>query len=314
MSPRSRFSVPLPDGRTLELGQRTLVMAIVNVTPDSFADGGERFDPDVAIADAIRMVAEGADLIDVGGESTRPGADPLPIDEELRRVSPVLEGLRGQVDVPISIDTYKAAVAERALDLGAAIVNDVSALAYDPSLAEVVARRRAAVVLMHTRGRSDDMYARATYEDPVAEVAAELQGRVRMAVDAGIDRDRIMVDPGIGFAKRAEHSLAVIAGLARLAAVVGRPILSGPSRKSFLTAALGDVPPRERVWGTAAAVTASILHGAHIVRVHDVAEMVQVARVADDIDRAGGRGQGAEGRGQRAEGRGQRAEGKGQRS
>jgi dihydropteroate synthase len=246
------------------------------------------------------MVAEGADLIDVGGESTRPGADPLPIDEELRRVSPVLEGLRGQVDVPISIDTYKAAVAERALDLGAAIVNDVSALAYDPSLAEVVARRRAAVVLMHTRGRSDDMYARATYEDPVAEVAAELQGRVRMAVDAGIDRDRIMVDPGIGFAKRAEHSLAVIAGLARLAAVVGRPILSGPSRKSFLTAALGDVPPRERVWGTAAAVTASILHGAHIVRVHDVAEMVQVARVADDIDRAGGRGQGAEGRGQRA--------------
>jgi dihydropteroate synthase len=146
MSPRSRFSVPLPDGRTLELGQRTLVMAIVNVTPDSFADGGERFDPDVAIADAIRMVAEGADLIDVGGESTRPGADPLPIDEELRRVSPVLEGLRGQVDVPISIDTYKAAVAERALDLGAAIVNDVSALAYDPSLAEVVARRRAAVV------------------------------------------------------------------------------------------------------------------------------------------------------------------------
>jgi dihydropteroate synthase len=151
------------------------------------------------------------------------------------------------------------------------------------------------------------MYARATYEDPVAEVAAELQGRVRMAVDAGIDRDRIMVDPGIGFAKRAEHSLAVIAGLARLAAVVGRPILSGPSRKSFLTAALGDVPPRERVWGTAAAVTASILHGAHIVRVHDVAEMVQVARVADDIDRAGGRGQVAEGRGQRAEGKGQRS-------
>jgi len=257
-------------------------MGIVNVTPDSFADGGERFDPDRAIADAVQMVADGADIIDIGGESTRPGAEPLPADEEWRRVAPVIEGIRARVDVPISIDTYKAVVADRALDLGAAIVNDISALVYDPALAGVVARRGAAVVLMHNRGRSRDMYAEAVYADVAAEVSRELADRAQAAEAAGIAHDRIIVDPGLGFAKRAEHSLAALAGLDRLAAL-GYPILSGPSRKSFLTSGLGDLPPRDRVWGTAAAVTASVLLGAHIVRVHDVKEMVQVVRVADQI-------------------------------
>jgi dihydropteroate synthase len=279
---RPLFTIPLPDGRHLDLGARTLVMGIVNVTPDSFADDGSRFDPDVAIADALRMVADGADLIDVGGESTRPGAAPLSADEERRRVSPVLEGLRGRVTVPVSIDTYKAAVADRALDLGATIVNDISALAYDPDLAGVVARRGAAVILMHNRGRSSDMYAGAVYADVMAEVTGELGARVQSAIEAGIARDRIVVDPGLGFAKRAEHSLAALAGLSKLSAL-GLPVLCGPSRKSFLKSALGDVPPPDRVWGTAAAVTAAVLAGAHIVRVHDVAAMVQVARTADAI-------------------------------
>jgi dihydropteroate synthase len=280
--PLSPLFIKLPDGRTLELGARTLVMGIVNVTPDSFADGGVRLDPDVAIADAVRMVEDGADLIDVGGESTRPGAPDVSTEEELRRVSPVLEGLRGRVMVPVSIDTYKAAVAERALDLGAVIVNDISALTYDPGLAGVVARRRAAVVLMHNRGRSADMYAHARYTDVAGEIVRELGERVRAAEAAGILRDAIIVDPGLGFAKRAEHTFDALAHLPSLAAL-GCPILCGPSRKSFLRAALGDVPARERLWGSAAAVTAAVLFGAHIVRVHDVKEMVQVVRVADRL-------------------------------
>jgi len=260
-------------------------MGIVNVTPDSFADGGTRFDPDVAIHDAVRMAEQGADILDIGGESTRPGAAPLPVGEELRRVAPVLEGLRGRVDLPLSIDTYKSAVAERAIDLGATIVNDVSALTYDPALAGVVARRAAAVVLMHNRGRSSDMYRCAEYRDVTVEVIHELSERVRHAEAAGIARERIIVDPGLGFAKRAEQTLEAVAHLPGLA-TLGRPILVGPSRKSFLKAGLGEVPAGQRVWGTAAAVAASILLGAHIVRVHDVAEMVQVARVADAISAA----------------------------
>ena len=274
--------MPLPDGGALSLGARTLVMGVVNVTPDSFADGGARFDHGRAIADALQMVADGADILDIGGESTRPGAAPLPADEELRRVGPVLEGLRGRAGVPISIDTYKAEVADRAIDLGASIVNDISAFAYDPALAAVVARRGAAVILMHNRGRSSEMYAEATYQDVPGEVAAELSSRVEIALAAGIARDRIILDPGLGFAKRAEHSLAALVGLGRIAEL-GFPVLSGPSLKSFLKSGLGDVPPSERLWGTAAAVTASVLLGAHIVRVHNVKEMVQVVRVADRI-------------------------------
>ena len=259
-------------------------MGIVNVTPDSFSDGGLRFDAGRAVADAIRMVADGADILDVGGESTRPGARPVDADEEWRRVGPVLHGLRAAgVSVPMSIDTSKAVVAERAIDAGAVIVNDVSALAFDAALAAVVARTRAAVVLMHTRGRPQTMAAEARYgDDVVGEVTRELDARRNVAREAGIAPEAILYDPGFGFAKQAGHSLAILAGLARLHALAG-PLVSGPSRKSFLTAALGDVPPAGRIWGTAAAVTASILAGAHIVRVHDVDAMVQVARTADAI-------------------------------
>jgi dihydropteroate synthase len=279
---RSDFSIPLPTGRTLTLGSRTLIMAIVNVTPDSFADGGERFDPDVAVADAVRMVAEGADILDIGGESTRPGAAPLPVEEELRRVLPVLEGLRGRVETPISIDTYKAVVAERALDLGAAIVNDISALRYDPALAGVVAASGAALILMHNRGRSSDMYREAVYEDVVAEVGAELRERAGAAAAAGVEPRRLVLDPGIGFAKRAAHSLALLAGLERLGGL-GYPLLVGPSRKSFLQEALGERQPALREWGTAAAVAAAVLGGAHIVRVHGVKAMADVVKTIDAI-------------------------------
>jgi dihydropteroate synthase len=282
---RAVFDLPLPSGQILRLGERTLVMAIVNVTPDSFSDGGVRHDPAVAIADAIRMVAEGADMLDIGGESTRPGASPLGVEEEWRRVAPVLEGLRGRVDVPVSIDTYKAEIARRALDAGASIVNDISAFAYDPALATVVADRGAAAILMHNRGRSSAMYEQAAYGDVVAEVGAELEARLAFAVRAGVARNRVLLDPGFGFAKKPSDTIAAMAGLPALA-TLGCPLVSGPSRKSFLTAAIGARPPEERVWGTAAAVAASIWLGAHVVRVHDVAAMVDVARVTDAIVRA----------------------------
>jgi dihydropteroate synthase len=271
----------------LRLGERTLVVGILNVTPDSFADGGRFLDPEQAAAEALAMEGAGADVVDVGGESTRPGAEPLPVDEELRRVLPVLEALRGRLGIPISIDTYKAGVAEAALDAGAVMVNDVSALGYDPELSRTVARRGAAVVLMHTRGRSRDMYARAHYADVVGEVGRELAGRLAAAREAGIDERRVVLDPGIGFAKRAEQSGQVLAQLERLHAL-GRPLLVGPSRKSFLQRAIGERAPSARDWATAAAVTASVLAGAHLVRVHAVAEMVDVVRVADALRRDAG--------------------------
>jgi dihydropteroate synthase len=275
-------------GRSLELGPRTLVMGILNVTPDSFAGG--RMDEWEAVDAAMEMIEDGADIIDVGGESTRPGAFVVRADEELRRVIPVIEGIvretRGRdVPMPISVDTYKAEVARAAIDAGASIVNDVSGLQYEPELAAVVAERGAGLVVMHTRGRSSAMYEHANYSDVIAEVARELQQSVDHAVAAGVSRDSIVVDPGIGFAKRPEHSYAVLTAANHPAFLaLERPILSGPSRKSFLRAALGEeTPPAERVWGTAAAVTAAVLTGSHIVRVHDVKEMVQVVRVADKI-------------------------------
>ena len=261
-------------------------MGILNVTPDSFSDGGDRFDPDVAVADAVQMAADGADLLDVGGESTRPGAPAVPADEEWRRIHPVLERLRARVAIPISVDTYKADVAARALATGASIVNDVSGLTYEPALAAVVARHGAAIILMHNRGRSASMYAEAQYGDVVEDVMKELSERGAAAQAAGIDASRIIYDPGLGFAKRGSHTLELLAGFARLH-TLGRPLLSGPSRKSFLTGPLGPMPPAQRIWGTAAAITASVLAGAHIVRVHDVREMVQVVRVAEAIREGG---------------------------
>jgi dihydropteroate synthase len=258
-------------------------MGILNVTPDSFADANHCADPASAVAAAVRMEADGADLIDVGGESTRPGADVVTADEELRRVRPVLDALRGRLRIPISIDTYKSEVAAAALAAGAVMVNDVSGLDRDPALARVVADAGAAIILMHSRGSSKTMYAEASYRDVVADVAAELQDSLRRAAGQGIPPDRIIVDPGVGFAKRAAHSYGVLARLPELAAALDRPMLVGPSRKSFMRDAVGDRPAPERDWGTAAAVTAAVLAGAHILRVHAVAEMAQVVRVAEEI-------------------------------
>jgi dihydropteroate synthase len=287
IAPRHTFRIPLPGGRDLRLGERTLVMGVLNVTPDSFADGGRFVDPLEAADAALAMEAAGADVIDIGGESTRPGAEAVTADEERARVEPVLEQLAGRLTVPLSIDTYKAVVAQAAIDRGAAIVNDISALRYDPDLASVVARTRTALILMHNRGRSREMYHAADYLDVVGEVTEELDERVKAAAAAGIPRERVIVDPGIGFAKRAEHSLTMLAGLPALARL-DRPVLVGPSRKSYLKAVLGDRPADEREWGTAAAVTASVLLGAHIVRVHGVAGMIDVVRTADAIRHAAG--------------------------
>jgi dihydropteroate synthase len=283
MHPRRRFSLPLPDGRTLALGERTLIMGVINVTPDSFSDGGQLLDPQRAIDAGVQMVADGADVLDVGGESTRPGAEPLGEHDERLRVLPVIEGLSARVTVPISIDTYKPAVAEAALRAGASIVNDISGLRYEPDLAGVVASSRAILVLMHTRGRSRDMYGEADYHDVVDEVLDELRESVAFATGAGISADRVIVDPGLGFAKEASQTYEALARLDEFSEL-GRPLLVGPSRKRFLARALGgDVPASGRDWATAAAVTAAVLAGAHIVRVHAVREMAQVARVSDEI-------------------------------
>jgi dihydropteroate synthase len=285
MSPRRRFTIGLPDGGTLVLGERALVMGIINVTPDSFSDGGQMFDPGRAVDAGVRMADEGADLLDVGGESTRPGAEPLDDEEERRRVEPVIKALASRVRVPISVDTYRASTAAAALAAGAAIVNDVSGLRYDPELARVAAAHRAPIVIMHMRGRSQTMYGEASYHDVVAEVLDELRDAVAYATGAGISADRIIVDPGLGFAKEAPHSYEALARLGAFAEL-GRPVLVGPSRKSFLVRPLGGpVPPAARDWATAAAVTAAVLAGAHIVRVHAVRDMTQVVRVADEIRR-----------------------------
>lgn len=255
-------------------------MGVLNVTPDSFSDGGRALDPGRAADLALAMEAAGADLIDIGAESTRPGAPPLPADEERARLLPVLRRLRGRITVPLSVDTYKADVARQALDEGAVIINDVSGLEYDPALGDVVAVRGAGLVLMHTRGRSASMYDLATYDDVVAEVSRELLRRVEAAVGRGVPVGSLVLDPGLGFAKQAAHSARVLARLDEFAAL-GRPLLVGPSRKSFLAGAAGGRPAAGRDWATAAAVTAAALGGAHIVRVHAVDEMVQAARVAD---------------------------------
>ena len=282
MFPRKTYDIALPGREGLRLGERTLVMGILNVTPDSFADGGRFLDPDVAARAAEDLAASGADVIDIGGESTRPGAEPLTGAEEVARVLPVIRRIAARVRTPLSIDTYKADVASVALQEGVSIVNDISGLRYDPSLAQVVAEAGAALVLMHTRGRSRDMYREAVYDDVAADVTRELDESIARAVAAGVPRTQIIVDPGLGFAKRPEHSYAALTALPTLASL-DRPILIGPSRKSFLQAAIGHRDPDARQWGSAAAVAAGVLLGAHVVRVHDVPEMVDVVRVADRL-------------------------------
>jgi dihydropteroate synthase len=268
-------------GREVELGARTWVMGVLNVTPDSFSDGGLFLDSGAAVGHGLRLFEQGADVVDVGGESTRPGGTRIDAGEERRRVVPVIEGLRRGGAGYLSVDTTKAAVAEAALDAGADVVNDVSGFRFDPALAGLVAARRCPAVLMHLRGDFEGMHRSPAYRDVMGEVCAELRARLEEAAAAGVPAAQVVVDPGIGFAKDAVHSLAVLARLPELAAL-DRPVLVGPSRKSFIGKTLG-LPTGERLLGTAAAVAACVLGGAHIVRVHEVAEMTQVVRLCDAI-------------------------------
>jgi dihydropteroate synthase len=260
-------------------------MGILNVTPDSFAEDRHSIDPRRAVEKAHRLAADGADILDIGGESTRPGATPVSADEELARVMPVIRALAGQLRIPISIDTYKSEVAREALAAGAVLVNDISGLRLDPALARIAAEAGAAIVLMHSRGRPRTMNEEAVYGDVMADVIRELRESIAAATAAGVPRDRLILDPGVGFAKRAPHSYGVLARFPELAAALDRPVLVGPSRKSFMRGALDDREGPARDWGTAAAVTAAVLNGAHIVRVHGVAHMAQVVRVAEEIRR-----------------------------
>ena len=281
---RTHYILRLPGGKTLHLGDRTLVMGVINVTPDSFADGGAYLNPDLAVEAALAFEADGADLIDVGGESTRPGAPALSAKDEANRVIPVLRGLIPRLKIPISVDTYKAEVAREALDHGASIINDISSLSYDPDLGSVVAAADAPLVLMHMRGRSRDMYRQAKYNDVAKEVVEELEAAVNRATGTGVSRDQLILDPGLGFAKQSAETFTMLSRLDALA-VLDRPILIGPSRKSFLQEVLGECPPDDREWGTAAAVASAVFLGAHIVRVHGVREMSQVVQVADRVRR-----------------------------
>ena len=271
--------------RAFDCSERTLVMGILNVTPDSFSDGGRFLDRASAISHATRMVDDGADMLDVGGESTRPGSTPVSMDEELERVHPVIQRLAElHPAVPISIDTRKAGVAAEALDAGATIVNDVSGGA-DPAMFEVVRGRDAAVVLMHMRGDPTTMQEAPQYDDVVGEVHEYLRQRIEAAELAGIDPERIAIDPGIGFGKDLDHNLELMHGVGSFLDL-GRPLLVGPSRKRFIGTIL-DLPEEERVEGTVGAVVWMIARGAHLVRVHDVKEVVRAVRVSDAIARGG---------------------------
>jgi dihydropteroate synthase len=282
--------------RTILLGARTLLMGVLNVTPDSFSDGGLHLDPDVAYARALEIQEQGADLIDIGGESTRPGSQRISAREELDRLVPVLKKLKNKLDIPISVDTYKAEVAERVLELGAEIINDVSGLTFDPALAEMINRTDAGLVLMHIRGTPETWAQLSPLFDVMGTIARDLDAALGRARHAGIERRRMVIDPGIGFGKRGDQNYEILVELERLAALE-QPILVGTSRKSFLARSAHGADA-QLLFGTAATVTASILHGAHIVRVHDVAAMAEVARVADELVDAEERLSGqAEGRG-----------------
>lgn len=269
----------------LPVFERVHIMGILNVTPDSFSDGGRFLAPDAAVEHAIRMVSEGADIVDVGGESTRPGAEPASTREEMDRVLPVIEALAGEIDLPISIDTTKAAVAEAALEAGVSIVNDVSAMRFDAAMPGVVKAAGAGVVLMHMLGEPRTMQEDPRYDDVVADVRRALLGWAAEAEAAGIPPECIVLDPGIGFGKTLEHNLLLLKNLAALTEGSGYPLLVGPSRKSFIGMAL-DLPLEERLEGTAAAVAWAAANGAQIVRVHDVKEMVRVVRMVEAIRRA----------------------------
>jgi dihydropteroate synthase len=269
-------------------------MGILNVTPDSFSDGGRYADPERALVHAREMAAAGADILDIGGESTRPGAAPLSEDEELRRIIPLIERLATELTVPISVDTYKSAVARRALDAGAAIVNDISGLRFSPDMGEVVAKAGAALILMHIKGTPRDMQQNPVYDDVIGEILSYLEEGIRIAVKAGVDPERIMIDPGIGFGKTLEHNLTILDRLDEFRSL-GRAVVLGTSRKKFIGTILSIPEADQRLHGTAATVALGIERGAAVVRVHDVGPMVQVARMADAVlkSRAGGEKPGA---------------------
>jgi dihydropteroate synthase len=270
--------------RSLPYGERTLVMGVLNVTPDSFSDGGQFFSFDQAIAQAEQMISEGADIIDAGGESTRPGSEFVSVEEELRRVIPVIEQLTATRSVPISIDTTKAPVARAALQAGAEIVNDISALRFEPSLADEVAQAKAGLVLMHSRGTPKTMQQLPPAEDIMTEVIDGLRESIAVAQQHGVAVESIAIDPGIGFGKTADQNVELIAKLDQLAREFADfPIMIGTSRKSFIGKLLDGAPAEERLHGTIASVAASVLKGAHIVRVHNVKAAVEAVRVADSI-------------------------------
>jgi len=288
MHSRTRYRLEWGRHR-LELGRRTCIMGIVNVTPDSFSDGGRFLDPRNAVVQGLRLAAEGADIIDIGGESTRPFSESVSADEEIRRVVPVVAELAQKIRIPISIDTSKAAVARRALEAGAAMINDIAALRSDAGLAELAAEFGVPVILMHMRGEPRTMQVTPRYDDLVGEIYSFLQEAADAAERQGIARERLIVDPGIGFGKTAEHNLQLIHRMSDFSGL-GLPLLAGPSRKSFIRrlvkpAGEPDIPPDRPVveTGTQAAVAASVFNGAHIVRVHDVANTVATVNVVDAI-------------------------------
>jgi dihydropteroate synthase len=269
----------------LNVSARTHVMGVLNVTPDSFSDGGRFLDPSRAIAHAERMIEDGADIIDVGGESTRPGSELIPLEAELERVTPVLEGIASMKSgVAVSIDTWKSEVAERALDLGAHAINDISGLQFDPKLASLAGRYKAGLVISHIKGTPKNMQADPVYNDVVAEIKEFLEGAASKAVEEGALRESIVLDPGIGFGKKLGHNLTILKRLGELVDL-GYPVLIGPSRKSFIGAIL-DAPVEERLEGTLAAATMGVAHGASIVRVHDVKEARRALALADAIVKA----------------------------
>jgi dihydropteroate synthase len=283
---RCKFKLRLPS-RTLLLGERTLVMGVLNVTPDSFSDGGLFLDTDAAVARALEIERTGADILDIGGESTRPGSSGVSAEEELRRILPVLEKLRGKIKIPISVDTSKSEVAEAAAAAGAEILNDVTALRNDPRIAEVARRRKLPLILMHMRGKPRTMQKGPFAKNVIRDVLTGLRHAIALARRAGVAKSQIVIDPGIGFGKNYEQNLDLLRRLPELSKL-GYPLLVGTSRKSFIAHILRTQSQQasesdNRTWGTAATVAASIMQGAHIVRVHDVAEMLQVARVTDAI-------------------------------
>jgi dihydropteroate synthase len=285
MHRRKLFRLQLPT-RTLLLGERTLIMGVLNVTPNSFSDGGKFFSLKKAVDAALAMQRAGADILDIGAESTRPGSTGISTAEELARLLPVLQALRGRLKIPVSIDTQKSTVAEIAIGAGAEILNDISGLKNDPRLAEVAARHKVPLILMHMRGTPRTMQKQAFAKDVLRDVTFGLRHSILIARRAGVFKSQIILDPGIGFGKSFAQNYELLANLPVLAKL-GYPLLVGSSRKGFIGATLSrsgkPAPPDQRLWGTAATVTASILFGAHIVRVHDADEMLQVARVTDAL-------------------------------